>query len=205
MKRKRLQVSSFLTPTADTDTFKLVPSRVRTHLSTLESSKVVVLSEFASSRLCSRLIRLCERQGFRQESDASYTQATVDLEVDASPRLKAFLKGRRLLDALQSCLIDHFQQQIYAFDDVVTKSSPPCPVHAFCRVERMFVPLTPIIASLYLLPCMLCSMAFHIYPVRRQIRRSTTTRANETLRRWGYQLHARTLRTLFLRRGWHRL
>jgi hypothetical protein len=123
MKRKRLQVSSFLTP-ADTDTFKVVPSRVQ-HLSTLESSQVVVLSEFASSRLCSRLIRLCERQGFRQESDASYTQATVDLEVDASPRVKAFLKGHRLLDALQANLIAHFQQQIYAFDDVVTKSSSP--------------------------------------------------------------------------------
>jgi hypothetical protein len=32
----------------------------------------------------------------------------------------------------------------------------------FCHVERTFVPLTPIIASLHLLPYMLCSLAFNV-------------------------------------------
>jgi hypothetical protein len=116
MKRKRLRVSSVLEMPIP-ETFSAVPSSVR-QFGNIPPSKLSVVSGFASPDLCTRLIRLCEKVGFKKEADVTYRQSTVDLEVDASPRIKKCLKAANLIDALQKHMLTVFEQQVCAFDDL---------------------------------------------------------------------------------------
>lgn len=74
---------------------------------------------FASSEMCSELISLCELHGFRKESeDSTYVQATVDLEVDSSPIVRAWLLEKQLIPAIARCMRATHSTAPVAFDDM---------------------------------------------------------------------------------------
>ena len=74
---------------------------------------------FATTQLCEELVGLCEQHGFGAERAGSgYTQATVDLEVDAAPTVRAWLLRRGLLPAISRCMRATHGAAPAAFDDV---------------------------------------------------------------------------------------
>lgn len=78
---------------------------------------VAVVRNFATPSLCDALVSLCEEHGFgRKEQD--YAQSTVDLEVDAVPRVRDWLLQCGLMPALTRCMLASHGHPPIAFDDV---------------------------------------------------------------------------------------
>ena len=103
-------------------TFRAAPRQVRYHHtgdSDDDTSTIASMPGFATPMLCNELVDLCESVGFGKEQDAArYTQATVDLEVDAAPRVQSFLRTRGLVHAVASCMLRTHGHVPAAFDDV---------------------------------------------------------------------------------------
>ena len=73
----------------------------------------------ASSDMCNDLIALCEQAQFSTEQEgSSYTQATVDLEVDSAPTVRSWLLSRQLVHCVSRCMRATHGVVPVAFDDV---------------------------------------------------------------------------------------
>lgn len=74
---------------------------------------------FARSDMCNELIALCEQSRFSAEEEgSSYTQATVDLEVDSAPAVRSWLLERQLVQCVSRCMRATHGVAPAAFDDV---------------------------------------------------------------------------------------
>jgi hypothetical protein len=94
------------------------PARLQYH-HVSDASTLCSFPRFASPAACDDLISLCEKVGFKAEqADSYYTQATFDLEVDTSPRVRQWLIQHELVAAVSRCMRSSHGVAPEVFDDV---------------------------------------------------------------------------------------
>lgn len=76
----------------------------------------------ANSNMCAivcQIVQMCEdHAGWSAESSDKYSQATVDVEVDCVPRLKAWVLRHELLRRVSDRCLEGHAKEIYALDDL---------------------------------------------------------------------------------------
>jgi hypothetical protein len=86
-----------------------------------DSDGQVVTSSFLSAEACEHIVGLCEQhastQGWQRESQAAYSYATEDLEVEAVPALAAWLRASGLLRRAADRIERAHGARITALDD----------------------------------------------------------------------------------------
>jgi hypothetical protein len=94
------------------------PSKLQYHHIS-DASTLCSFPRFASPAACEDLISLCEEEGYHaEECDSNYTQATFDLEVDTSPRVREWLVQHDLVPAVSCCMQSSHGTAPVSFDDV---------------------------------------------------------------------------------------
>lgn len=83
-----------------------------------ETATIACIPQVASGAMCQELVNICEACGFRQEANADYVQATVDLEVDSAPEVREWLLSRNLVSTVKKCILSTHCVDIIGFDDV---------------------------------------------------------------------------------------
>ena len=87
--------------------------------------RIATVSGFAQPSVCAELIRLAEIEGFQREAVVgrmpghTYPQATIDLEVDKVPRIRAYLvEELGFMEELVKAMLKTHAQRPIGFDDV---------------------------------------------------------------------------------------
>ena len=93
------------------------PHKLRFHYSS-HSSCLCSFPKFAAKETCDELISLCESEGFRSEKSSDYSQATFDLEVDSSARVREWLIEHKLVPKVSACMMSSHSTCPVSFDDV---------------------------------------------------------------------------------------
>jgi hypothetical protein len=86
------------------------PGKIRYHCVVTDPTSgdsicIASVPSFASPAACDQLIALAEQTGFGREAVGSgYSQATVDLEVDSSPAVRAYLLEKDFIATVSQCM-----------------------------------------------------------------------------------------------------
>ena len=99
----RSMASSRKRPRRDDDAAFCFSGRVAYEYSGDDGAVIATVPHFASPACCDELVALCEAEGWATEQ-TDYSQATVDMEVDAHPRVREFLLRNGLVPALKRCM-----------------------------------------------------------------------------------------------------
>lgn len=110
-----------------------------------DGAVIATVPHFASPSCCDELVALCEAEGWVTEQ-GDYSQATVDMEVDAHPRVRDFLLAKGLVRALERCMMATHGRGPTGFGESLTISTLPRTAAPARGVLTNPVPPPPLLA-----------------------------------------------------------